>query len=59
MAQRKASRRANAVQRLLPLLLVVVIAAMIWAAQSGRYDHVVNHVANWLHRHADALVHWK
>lgn len=59
MAQRNATRRANALQRLLPLLLVVVVAAMIWAAHSGRYDHAVDRVANWLHRHADALVHWK
>lgn len=59
MAQRSATRRANALQRLLPLLLFIVIAAMIWAAHSGRYDHAVNHVANWLQRHAVALARWK
>ncbi len=59
MTQTPTTRGASALQRLLPLVLVVVIAAMIWAAHSGRYDHVVNHVAHWLQRCANALAHWK
>jgi hypothetical protein len=59
MNRRAANRRANALQRALPLLLFIVIAAMIWVAHSGRYDHAINHVANWLHRHVDAIVHWR
>jgi len=59
MAEKTTQRSANVVQRTLPVLLFLVVAAMIWAAHSGRYDHAINHLANWLHRHVDAIVHWR
>jgi hypothetical protein len=53
----RGNRIANATQRVLVLLVFVAMAAMIWAAHSGRYDRQVNHLATWLHRHFEALMH--
>ena len=46
---------ASAGQRLLSLFVFVVLAYLIWAAYSGRYDREVGRVAAWLHRHFDAV----
>jgi hypothetical protein len=57
MSAPRGNRVANAMQRMLVLLVFAVVAAMIWAAHSGRYDRQVNQVATWLHRHYAALMH--
>jgi hypothetical protein len=57
MSRPRGNRIANATQRVLVLLVFVVMAAMVWAAHSGRYDRQVNQVATWLHQHYAALMH--
>jgi hypothetical protein len=56
MNRRSDSRLSNALQRMLALLIFAVIAAMVWLAHTGRYDHQVDQLASWLHRHYDALL---
>ncbi len=56
MNRRPDSRLSNALERLLAVLVFAVIAAMVWLAHSGRYDHQVSQLASWLHRHYDALL---
>ena len=53
----KGDRFVGAGQRLSALLVFVVIAAMFWAARSGRYDREVNQLAHWMKTHWEALVH--
>jgi hypothetical protein len=57
MTRRKGSRSADAMQRMLALLVFVVLGVMVWLAHSGRYDRQVNQVAHWMHHHYDALLH--
>ena len=46
---------ASAGERLSSLLVFAVFAALIWAAWSGRYDREVNHLAEWMRVHWNAL----
>lgn len=41
-------RLASAGQRLMALLVFATLAALIWLASSGRYDHEINDFAGWL-----------
>lgn len=42
-------------QRLLALLVFTVLGVLLWLAYSGRYDHDVHRLADWLHAGFDAL----
>ena len=53
----KGDRFAGTGQRLSALLVFAVIAALFWAARSGRYDREVNQLAHWMKTHWDSLVH--
>lgn len=48
-------RFASTGQRLFTVLLFVVFAALVWAAQSGRYDREIGQAARWLEAQADRI----
>lgn len=50
-------RFAGAGQRLTAMLVLLVFAGLLWAAWSGHFDSEIQHLAAWLRRHYQALVH--
>lgn len=48
-------RFASTGQRFVALLVLAVLAGMVWAASSGRFDREISQLSTWIQGHYETL----